>query len=798
MPRSSRTTRIFYAYPYEPRNIEETITAAIETLQTDGVIRRSRLRFRKWSDSSESGKRLISTILEQIDRNQVFACDLTYPNPNVSFELGYAIARFKRIFASLNPTIARADRNYGRIYFSLLNMAFTAYQNHQNLAESLVEEKPWESLQDTLLEDRFHRQLPRLEAPTLFYMKPPLNTDSVIAVQEQFSRSVFGESIILDDPNEYSSQILEWYAEKILVADAVVVHLLSTEHENHRIHNLRASIVAGLSRGFRKPMIMLAHTPYEPPVDYERWLVTHDTAAECLTRTNTWLGKVEEELPHRRPRRRGHIRVASRRMDLRSLFLGDPVAEHESEQLYDYFVETSSFYQAMAGPLTIMVGRRGTGKTAILYAIQSEMGNTPGNYVTVVKPIGYETHGLIRVLESVREISERGFLIESLWKYLIYSEIANSVAMEIRELPLHRERTENESAFLEYFEDNADILNQPFSERIENAVLSLEGLNDIQDAGSQRLRISEDLHNSRINDLRQRLGAVLTDVESLSLLIDGLDEPWGPGQHVTHLAELIGGLLEVAQYIPADFRRSSSRVQPVNVKVTILLRSDIFAFIQHLLPEQDKLPIERVTWNDRELLFRVLEERMLHGAPRGQQAQQVWNELFPPDVVGVTPQEFIGRTVLPRPRDLIHFVKASISSAVNRGNRSVMPDDLLKARHQYSQYAFDSILKEDDPSKGKLEAVLYEFAGADSEITKDDIETRFSKVGVEGEDVDFYLDLLCDVSFLGIETRSGFQFSAHEEERRTLRNVARVLATNQSRREKFVINPAFYQVLQIE
>ena len=798
MPRSSRTARVFYAYPYEPRNIEETITAAIEKLRTDGVIRDNRLRFRMWSDSSESGKRLISTILEQIDRNHVFACDLTYPNPNVSFELGYAIARFKRIFASLNPTIARADKDYGRIYFSLLNMAFTAYQNHQNLAESLVKEKPWESLQDTLLEDRFHRQLPRLEAPTLFYMKPPLNTDSVIAVQEQFSRSVFGESIILDDPNEYSSQILEWYAEKILVADAVVVHLLSTEHENHRIHNLRASIVAGLSRGFRKPMIMLAHTPYEPPVDYERWLVTHDTAAECLTRTNTWLGKVEEELPHRRPRRRGHSRVASRRMDLRSLFLGDPVAEHESEQLYDYFVETSSFYQAMAGPLTIMVGRRGTGKTAILYAIQSEMRNTPGNYVTVVKPIGYETHGLIRVLESVREISERGFLIESLWKYLIYSEIANSVAIEIRELPLHRERTENERAFLEYFEDNADILNQPFSERIENAVLSLEGLNDIQDAGSQRLRISEDLHNSRINDLRQRLGAVLTDVESLSLLIDGLDEPWGPGQHVTHLAELIGGLLEVAQYIPADFRRSSSRVQPVNVKVTILLRSDIFAFIQHLLPEQDKLPIERVTWNDRELLFRVLEERMLHGAPRGQQAQQVWNELFPSDVVGVTPREFIGRTVLPRPRDLIHFVKASISSAVNRGNRSVMPDDLLKARHQYSQYAFDSILKEDDPSKGKLEAVLYEFSGADSEITRDDIETRFSKVGVEGEDVDFYLDLLCDVSFLGIETRSGFQFSAHEEERRTLRNVARVLATNQSRREKFVINPAFYQVLQIE
>ena len=798
MPRRSRISRVFYAYPYEPRNIEETITAAIEKLQTEGVARRSRLRFTRWSDSSESGKPLISSILDRIDRNDVFACDLTFPNPNVSFELGYAIARFKRIFTSLNSTISRAERDYGAIYFSLLNMAFATYQNHEDLAESLVQEKPWESLQNTLLEDRFQQQLPPSEVPSLFYMKPPLNTDSVISVQEEFKRSVFRESVVLDDPNEYSSQILGWYAEKILAADVVVVHLLSTEHESHRIHNLRASIVAGLSRGFRKPMIMLAHTPYEPPVDYEKWLVTHDTAAECLTRSKTWLGEVEEQLSYRRPRRSGHSTVASRGMDLRSLFLGDPVAEHEAGQLYEYFVETSSFYRAMDGPLTIMVGRRGTGKTAILYAIQTEMRNTPGNHVTVVKPVGYETRGLIRVLESIREISERGFLIESLWKYLIYSEIANSVAMEIGERPPHRERTDSECAFLEYFESYADILNQPFSERIENAVLSLEGLCDIQDARSQRLRISEGLHNSLIGKLRQRLGAVLTDGESLSLLIDGLDEPWGPGQHVTHLAELIGGLLEVARYIPSDFLRSSSRVQPIRVKVTILLRSDIFAFIQHLLPEQDKLPIERVTWSDRDLLFRVLHERMLYRAPMGQQAQEVWSELFPSDVVGVIPQEFIGRTVLPRPRDLIHFVKASISSAVNRGNRFVLPDDLLKARDQYSQYALDSIVKEDDPIKGKLEAVLYEFAGAESEVTQEDIQERFSRAGVEGEDADFYLDLLCDVSFLGIETRSGFQFSEHEEERRTLRNVARVLAAKESRREKFVINPAFYQVLQIE
>ena len=287
----------------------------------------------------------------------------------------------------------------------------------------------------------------------------------------------------------------------------------------------------------------------------------------------------------------------------------------------------------------------------------------------------------------------------------------------------------------------------------------------------------------------------MADYNSLALLIDGLDDPWNPGEHIDHLAELIAGLLGVAQYIPNDFRRSSSKIKAVNAKITVLLRSDIFAFIQHSIPEQDKLPIVRVKWNDRDLLLRVLEERMLHGAPRQREAKELWDELFPDKVVGVTSTEFLLRTVLPRPRDLIHFAKVAVNNAVNRGQHKISPEDLLGAR---DQYAFQSILKEDDPSKGKLEAVLYEFAGADAIQEREHIESRFAAAGVVGQDVDFYLDLLCDISFLGIETTTLFRYSGDEEERRTLRNIARVLASRQDRSERFAINPAFHQVLQIE
>jgi hypothetical protein len=317
-------------------------------------------------------------------------------------------------------------------------------------------------------------------------------------------------------------------------------------------------------------------------------------------------------------------------------------------------------------------------------------------------------------------------------------------------------------------------------------------------AGEQRLKISENLHDSMINDLRRHLGIVLSGKKSLTLLIDGLDEPWGPGEHVTHLAELIAGLLGVAQFIPDDFKRSDDRVRPVALNITVLLRSDMFAFIQHLLPEQDKLPIVQVIWNDQELLLRVLEERMLLEAPRERTPSDVWAGIFPDSVVGLTSKEFILGTVLPRPRDLIHLVKAAVSIAINRGHDKVFPDDLLSARSQYSQYAFNSILKEDDPVKGKLETVLYEFAGTGRQLLKEDVESLFAKAGVMIKDSDFYFDLLCDINFLGIETATGFHYSRDEEERRTMRNIARVIATRRDRNEMFEVNPAFYQVLQIE
>lgn len=797
----ARQKRVFYAYPYQPAGLGETINAAIKDLNSHWELKRDNIRLRPWTDNLISGKSVISTIARQIDRDHIFACDLTYPNVNVNYELGYAIARFKRIYCSLDPNISGATEQYKRVYSGMLNMGYNVHSNYKELTSAFIMERPWDSLNDTLLHARHRNALTRPEKPTLMYIKPPVETNSVIKIQEEFQNTIFGDAVIVDDPKENPSQILDWYAEKIRVADVVIVHMLSMEHAEHWRHNLKASIIAGLAHGFGRRMVMFAHAPYEPPVDYEQYLMVHETADVCTAMTHAWLKQIGDTMSHRRRRRPTSVAPSttmSQDLDLRTLFLGDHIAEHEATELPDYFVETDTFLKAIDDRLTILVGRRGTGKSAILYAIESEMESSGQNHVTTLKPVGYETHGLIRVLDEIQERSERGFLIESLWKYLIYSEIAVSVVASIRNKPVFDQRSTDEEAFMLYYAQHREILDQPFSQRIDSAVSLLSGVGSIPDARQQRLRISEHLHTALIGDIRRHLGSVLNDLDSLALLIDGLDEPWAPGDHIELLAELIAGLLTVAQHIPRDFDRSSSRIKPVNTKMTVVLRSDIFAFIQQLIPEQDKLPILRVTWDDEEKLLSVLNERMLRQAPKGRDAETLWTTLFPDEVVGVSVDEFLFRTVLHRPRDVIHFMKVAVSHAINRRHEFVEPNDLLSAREQYSQYAFNSILKEDDPSKGKLEEVLYEFAGVDRVVDKSEIELRFQEAGVERQNMEFYLDLLCDISFLGVETSNGFKYVIDEEQRRTLRRVANVLASRAGRREKFEINPAFYQVLQIE
>ena len=416
----------------------------------------------------------------------------------------------------------------------------------------------------------------------------------------------------------------------------------------------------------------------------------------------------------------------------------------------------------------------------------------------VVKPVGYEIDGLVRVLQSIETKSERGYLVESLWKFLLYSEIALSINNLIRSKPNYYVPTEAEARLLKYYDEHMEMLAPPFSERLDVTLRSLADLGEIEDPLNQRQRISEILHSTQLRDLRDVLGETLCNYDKVSILIDNLDGPWGTHEHIEPLSELLWGLLQVSDDIVDQFRIADHWRTAANVHLTVFLRSDIFAFIQPTAPEQDKLPIQRIIWDDPQVLKRLIDQRLEFGGTGSADPQDVWGQLFPQEVVGYNPWEFVVNTVLPRPRDIVYLLREAIDGAINRGHSSVTTGDMLDAREKYSEYAFRSILAEDDPRKGNLEAILYNFAGCPKYIGRHEIESRFKSASVDQSHYDFYLDLLCDVNFLAIASNDGYQYAKHEADREIKRKIAEQMARNASLEESYQVSSAFWQVLQID
>ena len=265
------------------------------------------------------------------------------------------------------------------------------------------------------------------------------------------------------------------------------------------------------------------------------------------------------------------------------------------------------------------------------------------------------------------------------------------------------------------------------------------------------------------------------------------------------MAKLLLGLLQVSNDIVLEFQKKDHWREPVSVFLTVFLRSDIFSVIQPRAPEQDKLPIQRIVWGDSEVLKRVIDFRLEHGNARGMTAQETWTQLFPREVVGKVPWEFVVDSVLPRPRDVVYLMRQAIDGAINRGHTAVMVEDMLEARDRYSEYVFRSVIAEDDPQRGKLEAVLVEFAGSPKVITRGEVERRLDAAGVSSVDFDFYVDLLCDINFFAIGLANGnFEYARDEADRETKRKMAERIARQGGNEEVYEVASAFWHVLQIE
>src|SRR4051812_46157910 len=111
----------FFAYPSSPKTISETIRSAVTNLNKGDVV-----NIRVWEDCSVGGKVIVDEICREINKADFFCADLTNLNPNVMFELGFAIARNKRIWLLLDTSFTEAKKRFDQLRI-LTTIGYTNY-----------------------------------------------------------------------------------------------------------------------------------------------------------------------------------------------------------------------------------------------------------------------------------------------------------------------------------------------------------------------------------------------------------------------------------------------------------------------------------------------------------------------------------------------------------------------------------------------------------------------------------------------------------------------------------------------
>ena len=425
------------------------------------------------------------------------------------------------------------------------------------------------------------------------------------------------------------------------------------------------------------------------PIDYREYLKPYGPASEALTYLKDWLLPIEQTLKAEQEATSVPYSTARLATDLKSLRFGDSMAENEVEGLLEYFIPTAAYYDAIRDNQTVFVGRKGSGKTANLMKLKDELGSRRQNVVCVIKPKRYKMQGIVDRLKHYQHRDVKGNAIESLWKFLLLTEIANTAFNNLKN-SISGPINATEREFFNFVEENEKIICKDFSTRLDTCAQAMGELNEKDSS----LSVSETLHKGILRNLRVELGKFLSKKQRVAILIDNLDQAWELKSDIEALSEILWGLLEVAKDLPDELSKQDSRRQSIQLSLSIFLRADIFYRIMKVAHEPDKMTYSLLRWDDTESLCRIIEERFCSSFRPRLKREALWQQYFCSKVNGISTKEYITEVVLKRPRDIIFLVNAAVTTAINRGHTRIEEKDILDAEKQYSLHALKSIKAE--------------------------------------------------------------------------------------------------------
>ena len=719
--------KAFFAYPGGERSISDAVSAAAEFCKTDDI------HLTPWETLKIIGFKIDDLIREKIYEAEVLIADVTYDNHNVYYEIGYAIATGKLVLPTVYSAIKGSASRIQRVGL-FDTIGWLSYENSIELSEKIGQ---WEN---SAWASNYVRK--RDYVQPLFVLDTQIKTDFRNHIFNTISNSSVNYRSF--DPTEVPRLSAPHLISEVSSSAGVVVQVLRKHIVGAHLNNLRASFILGLCHGYEINALAIQYENGPVPLDYRNFITnstfkkeTEKHVEEFCSSTLVW-----NQVALSKDRQRS-VGI------LNEIDLGSPTAENEIQHLKQYFVKTAEFSRALRAEGAIIIGRKGSGKTAVYLQVSETILRDRRVCVVDLRPA---SHNLSEMREALLEVLSAGVFdhtIAAFWQYTIYIEIL----LKIRDLALPRSKNDFElQERIRTVEDSFDLqdtmVSGDFTSRLEAAVKEvIRVAEESQDSDRLREQLTNIMFEKPIRRLREVIEDFSDQYDHIVVLIDDLDKGWPPLRVENHDIAMVKHLIEVLNRIQRDLAK-----QEIVMKHLLFLRSDIYETLIEQTSDRGKYNLIAVDWSDPEQLRFLIKER-IESNFYGDRIEEAWNSFN--QTLGAD-EKVIDRLIgasLRRPRFLIDLCERTLSFAINRGHQLVTEDDVDEGLRQMSLYLVSDFGYEMRDVSGTPEDIFYLFIGMPEKIKHvqlvEVLETRHI-----GLSVGRTIDLLLWYGFLGVETSS--------------------------------------------
>lgn len=385
--------------------------------------------------------------------------------------------------------------------------------------------------------------------------------------------------------------------------------------------------------------------------------------------------------------------------------LGDVRAESDHAMLAQAFFETPDYLTLLeSDEKVVVVGRRGTGKSALTYRLQTQWAAVRTNTVVLVAPDEHHTLALRALLPRLGT----SFLpikasVRLLWKYGLIMATAQGMSSKYK----LKDKIAASPMLLKHLHLWGKS-EQPFFDKLRGLIRR-----NVPEGMPPEDVIGQLADTLEIAQLERELQKAIPEGEKIRILVDRLDEGFEPD--VTSIA-FVDGMISAAIDIAGSFR---GKVRPV-----VFMRDNMFRAVAYYDQDYSR-NIEaftlRLHWDVSTLFYLVTNRLRAAFGATDTNTKRIWNRYTEYDLQEEDGFKKCLTLTLYRPRDILILLNSAFESAKKRHPdrelAAISVSDLEQSAKTISSNRLDDLRKEYRHIFHSVDAVTQVFGHGSPELT---------------------------------------------------------------------------------